>query len=287
MAFTASTPRELRRSKALVRLVRRQVAALQKDGKKVHFIWDVDHVLVSGRSDDAFALLGFDVVKYFEYEERLVTQRLEDGPWAGLARECGQLHQSQDIVTARSSFLALRAIYFLLSGFIPSRWQLFVGHQPKDESYRIILKSFAKESGTHVFCVDDSAKHVEAFNKMALELGMSERCHGILSPQVRSYEQDALQHEVDSVMAKSGPNPGWVRVFDPQTGQMTRMIQVLPDPREALRRIFDGGVIDAHKKATVEEVRPSILEHAERHGLYQPKNDDEVYAIFELIREPH
>ena len=192
MPFQPSTPWEVRRCKAMVRMTGRRIRRLVEAGKKVHLIWDVDHVLVSGRSDDAFGLLGFKVEKYFTYEERLITQILEDGPWVPLARTCGSLQMSQDIVTARSSFLAMRVVLFLLHHDLPIRWQLFVGHQPKSESYRIILKSFEKDPDMHVFSIDDAKKHNDAFDAVAAELGMSDRCHSVLAPQVRRYAQEDL-----------------------------------------------------------------------------------------------
>ena len=188
MPFQRSTPEELATCASIVSETERAAAALVAAGKKVHFIWDVDRVLVSGRSDDAFQLLGFDVAKYFTFEERLIAQRLEDGPWARLARmKFGELQSSQDIVTARSSFLAMRVMFWLIETRVDARWQLFIGHQPKSESYRIILQSFLKDSDTHVFMVDDAEKHVVAFTKVAAELGISDRCHGIISPVVRDY----------------------------------------------------------------------------------------------------
>ena len=100
MPIQPSAAKELRSCQALVRRTERDIRRLIKAGKKVHVIWDVDHVLVSGRSEDAFGALGFNVEKYFTYEERLITQILEDGPWVPLARKCGELQMSQDIVTA-------------------------------------------------------------------------------------------------------------------------------------------------------------------------------------------
>jgi hypothetical protein len=287
MPIVRSTEAEFQAIRELVARVEREIAELVAAGKKVHVIWDVDHVLVSGRSDDAYVILGGDVRKYFTHEERLVAETLDAGPWLGLARKCGELHQSQDVVTARSSFLALRVTFFLLEKDIPVRWQLFVGHQPKGESYRIILKSFANDPGVHVYNVDDTAKHDEAFRAVAAELGMSDRCHGVLAPQVRGYDEDELRHEVEGVMQASGEHPSWVRTYDPDTGRLRRMIRVLPDPRKDLRNLFWLGAFGTHKKAVVEELRPDLEKFAAEVMPGKVPTDDDLFMLFEMVRAPH
>lgn len=287
MSIQPSTPRELRRCDTLVRWTERKVRRLIKQGKKVHFIWDVDHVLVSGRSDDVFALLGYDVDKYFTYEERLFAQPLEDGPWARLARACGRLHQSQDIVTARSSFLALRVMFFLLrNGGMPARWQLFVGHQPKSESYRIILKSFEKDPDAHVFSVDDAKKHVDAFTAVAAELGMSDRCHGVVAAQVRSYTEEDLRYEIDGVMNPPGKEPYLISSHSWTVGGYNREVQVVPDPRKAIGDMLVGVGMEARQRAIVEGLRPALEKFADEVAPGQPKTDDLLYYLYELVREP-
>lgn len=288
MPIEPSSPRELRRMAALVRLTRLRIKKLVAQGKRVHIIWDVDYVLCSGRSEDAFSLLGLDVGKYFTYEERLIAERLEAGPWLGLALSCGEsgMQASQDVVTARSSFLALRAIYFLLSWRIPVRWQLFVGHQSKAESYRIILKSFEKDPDTHVFCVDDGKKHVDAFQSVAKELGMGERCHGVLSPQVREWNEDELGHEVEAVMAASGKEPAFMRVYNTATGAVKRMVPIVPNPLEHLRGVFGDQHSEVWKKTVVEEMRPELEKFAREVMPGRVPTDDELFMLYEMVREP-
>lgn len=289
MPIEPSTPRELRHVAALVRLTKFRIKKLASQSKRVHIIWDVDYVLCSGRSDDAFSLLGFDVAKYFTYEERLIAERLEAGPWLWLARACGDcgLQTSQDVVTARSSFLALRAIYFLLSWKIPVRWQLFVGHQSKAESYRIILKSFEKDPDMHIFCVDDGKKHIDAFQSLAKELGMGERCYGVLSPQIREWSEDELRHEVYAVMAASGDGPVFMRVHNTDNGTIKRMVPIVPNPLEHLSNIFDDQHSEVWKKTVVEELRLELEKFARGVMPGRIATDDDLFMLYEMVREPH
>ncbi len=244
-------------------------------------------MLVSGRSDDVFALLWFDVDKYFAYEERLVTEILEDGPWAGFARKCGEWHQTQDIVTARSSFLALRVMFFMLRNrSMPVRWQLFIGHQPKAESYRIILKSFEKDPDAHVFCVDDVKKHVDAFNAVAAELGMSARCRGILSPQIRGYSEEDLRHEIDGVMNPPGAEPYLVPPREWRPGAGNRQVQVVPDPRAFIGEMLQLASQKADIRAVVEQHRAELEKLADALMPGRPKTDGNLFYLYELIREP-
>jgi hypothetical protein len=287
MPIQPSSEKELRRCAALVRWTENRVRRLIAKRKKVHFIWDVDHVLVSGRSDDAFALLGFNVDKYFTYEERLITEPLEDGPWVRLARACGELHQSQDIVTARSSFLALRVMFFLLrNGGMPSRWQLFVGHQPKSESYRIILKSFEKDPDVHIFSVDDAKKHHDAFTAVAAELGMSERCHGILSPQVRQYSEEDVRYEIEGVMNPPGNVPYLVSPREWIPGAQNRQVQVVPDPRAFIGEMLQSAGLSAFQRSIVEQHREELERIADQSLPGRPKTDNVLFGIYELFREP-
>lgn len=287
MSFQPSDARELRRCKALVAWTERKIRRLVQRGKRVHVIWDVDHVLVSGRSDDAFGLLGFKVDKYFLYEERLVAQPLEDGPWARLARECGNLHQTQDIVTARSSFLALRVMFFMLRNLgMPVRWQLFVGHQPKAESFRIILKSFEKDPDVHIFCVDDVKKHVDAFNTVAAEIGMSERCHGVVALQVRDYSEDDLRHEIDGVMNPPGDDPYFVDPREWVIGKSNRRVNVVPHPRNYINSAFQEANSKAHIRAIVNQHRAELERLADTMLPGEPKTDDNLLYIYERIGAP-
>ncbi len=290
MSFQPSTPEELRACERLIRAKELRIRRLVAAGKKVHIIWDVDHVLVSGRSDDAFGVLGYDVRKYFQLEERLVTQPLEWGPWAPLANRCGEpgLQTSQDIVTARSSFLALRVMFFLLmqgSG-IPIRWQLFVGHQPKSDSYRIILQSFLKDPDTHIFCVDDAKKHVDAFIAVAAELGMTDRCHGVLAPQIRRYDEAEVRREIDGVLSATGDRPTLIEVSPRRPDRMERYVQVVPDPAKAMRTMLMGASMEAHMRATVDRYRETLEKFSDEVAPGQPKTDERLYALFEMLREP-
>lgn len=289
MPFQPSTPEELQRSEDQVREVLSLIRRLRAEGKDVHLIWDVDRVLVSGRSDDAFAYLGFDVSRYFTHEERLFTNALEDGPFVKLARKCGEdgMHQTQDIVTARSSFLGLRVIFFLLFNWpININWMLQVGHQSKKDSYRIILEACRKNEKMHVISVDDAKKHNVDFDAAAAELGMSDRCHSILAHPVRNYTEEELRHEIDAVMAAEGSRPIFVETFDTSTGQRKRCVQVTPAARDTMRSMLHMISQRIHVQATVDRLREPLEAFARREMPDEPITDDLLYTVFNTLREP-
>ncbi|OGM99060.1 MAG: hypothetical protein A2817_01715 [Candidatus Yanofskybacteria bacterium RIFCSPHIGHO2_01_FULL_39_8b] len=129
-----SSSEEISKAENLVKETEEKIKSLKRQGRKVYIIWDFDFVFASGLSDDIFNLVGFNLEKYFEYEARLCWQAPESGIWISLASRVGELHQSQDIVTARSSYLAFRVMYFcMMKSLSPSwvRWMLFLGHQTK------------------------------------------------------------------------------------------------------------------------------------------------------------
>ncbi len=286
MSFQPSTAKEILRCQAMVRLTEWRMRRLLKAGKKVHVIWDVDHVLVSGRSEDVFTRLKFDVAKYFQYEERLITQILEDGPWLPLARLCGQLHQSQDIVTARSSFLAMRVMFFLLRHDLPIRWQLFVGHQPKSESYRIILKSFEKDLDVHVFSIDDAKKHNDAFDAVAAEMSMSDRCHSVLAPQIRLHDERDIVYEVERVLDSASLAP---YVIEPPRQPMEtagRYVRVTPDSRKTIANMLWRASSTAEERAFVEQNRALLERLADEICPGRPKTDELLIVLREAGLPP-
>jgi hypothetical protein len=285
--FNPSTAEEIRACQTLIEQTRQKIAALTAQGKYVHIIWDVDGVLTSSRSDAVFARLGFDVEKYFAYEERLFSEHLEDGSWAGFARSCGQAQRqhSQDIVTARSSFLYMRVTFWLLNWRIPIRWQLSVGHQSKKESYRIILQSFVKNQDAHVFMVDDGAKHVQTFNEVAAELGMIDRCHGIIAPVIRDFDDAEIDREIEAVMTATGERFVYVDLQKPRE-TLRRAVMVAPNPHEAMRSMYMGLSVEAHIKATVDSHRAELTEYADRIWPGQKHSDMTLYSIYEKIMSP-
>lgn len=286
MSFRQSTAEEVREAQAIVDRTREFIRELSRQGKKVHIVWDIDHVLVSGRSDDIFGLLGFSVERYFQYEERLITECLEPGLWLDLARKESESNVTQDLVTARSSFLALRVSYFLLRYRLSMRWQLFVGHQSKGESYRIILSSFAKDPNTVILNIDDAVKHIDAFYKVAAELNMQDRCVGILAPQIRLYDTDELMREIDAVLNKDSKSPylAAIRIEDP-CGK-NRTIQVTPDPYTTLLHMFQGADIEIYKLAIVEQHRAVLEKLADQLAPTKEKTNDLFFMLYELMREP-
>jgi hypothetical protein len=277
--FNRSTPEEIEANKRLVAATQEEIRRLKAAGKKVHFIWDVDGVLANSRSDDAFTVLGFDVPRYFTYEERLLAERLEEGPWLLTARrwQCPG-PDSQDIITARSSFLAMRVQFFLLYWEVPIRWQLYVGHQSKADSYRIILQSFANDPDTHVFMVDDSGKNVAAFDEVAASLGMTDRCHSIASPVVRKYDEEEIRREVAAVLDGANPEIHFVNE--------AREVTVLPNPRKTMRDVWMGLGAETHKKAVVNGLRKCLTEQAKEIWPNRVPDDDLLFWLYEMTIEP-
>ncbi|MDP3646349.1 MAG: 5'-nucleotidase [bacterium] len=214
-----SSEEEIRAVDALIEKTKQDISKLLKADKKVHIIWDFDGVLADSRSDDVFSLSKFDLKVYFDHEERLLLESPEPGPWLlPLAHEAPVAPRfplgcvTQDIVTVRSSMLAFRVQLFCLQWYLRMRWMLFVGHQPKKEAYRIILKSLKADPDYHVFCIDDAAKHIDGFREVCAEEGMQERSCGIVSPVLRSYSKEELEVYLSRVMnAKGVP----IRVRDP------------------------------------------------------------------------
>ncbi len=215
-----STKKEVKEAWDLAYATRAKIKELLQDGKKVHVIWDFDGVLADGRSEDVFTLTHFNLKKYFAYEERLLSECPGAGQWLlGVAHSAPvkphfpQKFFSQDIVTARSSTLAIRVHIFCLEWRLKTRWMLFVGHQSKKESYRIVLKSLKNDPNQYVFCVDDNPKNIDGFNIVSVEEGMENRAIGIVSPTLRAYNKKELKKHYSAVMRATGNAP--IRVRDP------------------------------------------------------------------------
>lgn len=293
MTIVPSTERERYRFRCLEYSIRKRIERIVSAGGQAHIIWDIDSVLVSSRSDDVFTLLGFDVKRYFEYEERLIAEPLENGPWMGFASQVGGhgRHVSQDIVTARSSFLALRVTLLLLNQRLPMRWQLFVGHQSKKESYRIILESFKKKPDFHVFMIDDAVKHVRSFTEVANELDMTDRCHGVCSPQLRDHDHAEIEREIKMVLgdpneAERPEVPRWEFITTQSVQQpRRRVVTVVPRPHDFLRETFVTARSNVWQQSLVEQHRTALEDQAS--GLWPGKKctDEELYQLYQITMD--
>src|SRR3989338_7653134 len=209
-----SSSEEIAKAEALVEQTEGRIKELKDQGKKVHIIWDFDFVLASGLSDDVFNLVNYDLEKYFEYESRLSWSRPQPGIWLPLAEKVGKLHDSQDIVTARSGFLSFREMFFCAwfsdDPLKWARWILFIGHQAKTDSFRIIIDSFKKDGDVVIFFIDDNQKHVETFEQIALEMNLGERSFGVVSPRIRLYDKEQLELHYRSVIEAEGVGSTYV-----------------------------------------------------------------------------
>ncbi len=215
-----STESEILETERLVLSTRDDIQALLDDGKRVHVIWDFDGVLMDSRSDDVFQISGYDLETYFAHEHRLLLDVPGQGPWLLPIAHTGGAEPhfppdrfTQDIVTARSSTISMRVHIFCLQWKLRTRWMLFLGHQTKVNSYRMILDSLRNDADVHVFCVDDKEDHVTAFLEAAEEAEMENRAHGIVSPVLRTYSEEELRTYLDKVTGADGDSP--VRVRNP------------------------------------------------------------------------
>lgn len=274
-----STETELQEVRRLVLSVRRKVEEFLQLGKRVHFIWDFDGVLTDSRSDDVFSLLGFDLGAYFAHEERLFVSVPEQGPWllpiahnAGAHPHFSEERFSQDIVTARSSTLAIRVHMFCLAWHLPVRWILFLGHQPKKESYRIILESLKEDSDYRIFCVDDNPKHVAMFESVSAEEGMQDRTFGIVSPVIRTYTEAELIEYVARVKGAAGGVP--IRVRDP--GDDMRGFLVLPDGLLQFRKEMNAFLSAKQGEGHTAELRHAFVQAYGEVGQGRFKSEEEL-----------
>ncbi|MDO8523178.1 MAG: hypothetical protein Q7S12_02745 [bacterium] len=286
-----STKEEIEKNEKLVADTSAAINALIKSGKKVHIIWDFDGVLADSRSDDVFKLFNFDLKKYFDYEERLLFQSPGPGQWIlPIAHNTGRgIHFppeqfSQDIVTARSSFMAMRVQIFCLSWHMPTRWMLFLGHQPKEGSYRIILESLKQDQDSHIFCVDDSPKHIDTFNRVSTELNMESRSTGIFSPAIRTYTKTELKKHIASVLSAKGNKP--LRVRDPSDDM--RGFIVLPNGVVQFREQINCVVNEQSSEGHTTELRNAFVQAYGEVGVGRFKTEQELDdAMYQFIIDKH
>ncbi|MBI1872225.1 5'-nucleotidase [Candidatus Collierbacteria bacterium] len=254
-----STKTEIANVEGLVFSTRQKIERLLRSGKKVHMIWDFDGVLADSRSDDVFALAGYNLDAYFAHEERLILESPGQGPWLlpiAHNQDFWQDNFTQDVVTARSSALALRVHLFCMQWNLSTRWMLFLGHQPKNEAYRIILKSLKDDPDYHVFCIDDGAKHIEAFQKVCIEEGMEDRSYGIISPVTRKYSKEELGEYYSRVMGAIGNGP--IRVRD--SSDDTRGYIVLPRGSKQFAEQMNALVYSQNNQGHHAELRQAFVQ---------------------------
>ncbi len=274
-----STEAEVQEVTDLVLSTRKKIEELLRSGKKVHIIWDFDGVLSDSRSDDIFAFTGSNLKSHFAHEERLLFESPGEGPWllpiahnTGIAKRFPEERFSQDIVTARSSMLAMRVQIFSLAWNLPVRWMLFLGHQPKKEAYRIILKSLKDDPDYHVFCVDDNPKHIEAFGGVSAEEGLQERTSGIISPVIRTYTEEELAEYFSRVMNAAGNTP--IRVRNPSDDM--RGFLVLPHGLTQFREQMNVLVSKKHGEGATAELRAAFVKAYGEVGRGHFKSEKEL-----------
>lgn len=279
MIMRRSTEQEIKEVTDLVLSTRQRIKDLLQSGKRVHIIWDFDGVLTDSRSDDVFALSGLDLKAYFAHEERLLLDSPAPGPWllplahnAGAAPHFPPERFTQDIVTVRSSTLAIRIHIFCLAYNLPVRWMFFGGHQPKKEAYRIILQSFKNDPNYRIFCIDDSPKHIEAFQSVSTEENMSNRTVGIISPVVRTYSAEELKEYYDRVMGATGNTA--IRVRDP-SDDINGFI-VLPGGQQQFGRYINALVDEKIGEGYDAELRNAFVKANGEVGVGRFKTEKEL-----------
>ena len=216
------------------------IGELYAEGKRIVLISDSDGVLTSSDSDALGRVdLGHDSLeRRFDLEERLVLQPLRPGPWLPIVERCRAIGAPTYIVTARSTFVFPRLLWFCLERDVPAKWILGVGHQSKRGSYEIIIREHMSDADCHFIMVDDSAKHVQDFRVLAAELGITERfanrSHVFRAIPVFDHTEEEYRAFYDAVMgATSSSGLDAVKVEVPGFGELL----VVPDRREGLKRI--------------------------------------------------
>lgn len=202
-----STLTELENARSLVKSTETEIIELVRQGHLVHMVFDFDHVLADGRSDDVFDLLGEVVESYHTYEDRLLLQAPYDGPWAETARKCGSLHHSQDIATARTTYTPMRVMLYNAKHRIMVRRQLTGNDTSKIGAYEGIFKWASSDPRRIVYVVDDSTRHIADCRRVAEEVGMGDRVRTILSPRIRLYTEEELRAHYEAVMDPNRKKP--------------------------------------------------------------------------------
>jgi len=282
-----STGEEIKSAHELVKRVEADIARQAAEGKRIHIIWDFDSVLSSPLSDDVFAHVNGDLEKYFDYEARMSMSPPRPGLWLPLAEKIGKLHSSQDIVTTRSSFLAFRVMVFCIwhaSSDISKwmRWILFVGHQSKGDSFRIILESFRNDADMIVYYIDDSEKHIGTFSDISRKLGMSGRTVGIVSPKIRNYSREQFEWHYQSVMGALGDDAALV----PGTpGGYANGHLVLPGGLAGFRTVIAKSFLRAEQKAVIDQFGPVLESECKDLFPGEPVTPKRLHSAFRFLQE--
>lgn len=243
-------------------------------------------MLATGQSDDVFTITNRNLEKFFEYEERLCLDAPQATNWVDLAQASGLLHHSQDIVTARSSYLSFRVMIFCLSWGLPMRWQLFIGHQPKKESYRIILDSFKNSPEWHIIIIDDAEKHLNSFKEAAEETNMAGGYSAILTPQIRHYTEDQLKLHYKKIMGAEGA-PSEILDDSMRPGMAKGVYFVLPNGRKHLKKkLLRPTDINLHKEKVVNAIREPLEKFSDDVTPNEPKTTEHLFFLYTLLKEP-
>jgi hypothetical protein len=288
-----STVPELLAMRSLVDNTIERIAKLVREGYYVALILDVDHVLTDGRSDDIYKKMTelYPTKKealnaYFAYESRLLLQIAHDGPWARVARKCGQLHQEQFIVTARSTLTSVRALNYALHHDLDVSWHYSVGSQSKKPSYRVALEDvFREHAKAFVFMIDDGETHCEDFRQITMELGLAENTEAIHSPRIRHYTGEELEAHYLAVM-----DPTRTGLFYIHEGSVPGKpgprysFVVCANGRKDYRRIHEKIVEQAKWQAIVENNRDELEAIAKAEMPDAPITDALLYQIAELLQ---
>jgi len=285
-----STIAERRALRNLIDETAAEIRRLVSEGHEVTLILDVDHVLIDGRSDDIFELLDHDLSGYFAYEERLLLQVANEGPWTTLARRCGEpgFQQTQVVVTARSTYTSFRALQFTLHRGIPIAYHYSVGSQSKAESYRLVLEAAFREGRkSFVFMVDDGERHCRDFERVAEEMGVTENSKAILSPRIRHYDFAQLQAHYQAVM-----DPERTSLFHLHEGSIPGIrgprytFLVAPRGRLELRDMLEGMMEDARREAIVSGCREQLEKIAKQQVPQETVTTELLYEIWQLLQGP-
>ena len=282
-----STPQEIEDARLLVKQTETEIACHVRKGKRVHIIWDFDSVLASPLSEDIFKFIKYDFEKYFEYEAKLLLSPPKPGIWLPLAKKVKVLHASQDIVTARSSFLGFRVMLFCmwycgtnLSQWV--RWILQIGHRSKSDSFRIILESLQKDKDVFIYFIDDNPKHVEAFCEVSRTLGMVERTAGIVSPKIRDYTEEQLQWHYERITNAEDDHPTLI----PGTpGGYANGFIVFPNGLDGFRNLITENFLKVERDSAIREFGPLLKMTFQDLFPDEPITPEGLHFAFRYLQE--
>jgi hypothetical protein len=140
-------------------------------GSKVNVAFDFDKVLAGPESDDYFAAVNFDVLKYRQHEMERLHVEMQRAPWFQTYERLMKQGRGSHLVhinTARGAAAAFRMFYTLSSWGIEPNGEI---HCMSGEDKTPILQILQKRYGNILF-LDDGQKNVDRAKKAGIATGL-------------------------------------------------------------------------------------------------------------------